>query len=101
MKILHTSDWHIGHTLYAKKRYDEHEQFLGWLRSTICEREIDGLLVAGDVFDNGAPGGQAQRLYYDFSDVAAWGRAAKLWWWWREIMIPPRCWKHRRVYWSG
>jgi exonuclease SbcD len=66
MKILHTSDWHIGHTLYAKKRYDEHEQFLRWLKDTVCEREIDALVVAGDVFDNGAPGGQAQRLYYDF-----------------------------------
>jgi exonuclease SbcD len=66
MKILHTSDWHIGHTLYAKKRYDEHEQFLSWLKDTICERDIDALIVAGDVFDNGAPGGQAQRLYYDF-----------------------------------
>ncbi len=66
MKILHTSDWHIGHTLYAKKRYEEHEQLLQWLKNTICEREIDALIVAGDVFDNGAPGGQAQRLYYDF-----------------------------------
>ncbi len=66
MKILHTSDWHIGHTLYAKKRYDEHEQFLQWLKGMICERGIDALIVAGDVFDNGAPGGQAQRLYYDF-----------------------------------
>ena len=66
MKILHTSDWHIGHTLYAKKRHDEHEQFLAWLKGTICARGIDALIVAGDVFDNGAPGGQAQRLYYDF-----------------------------------
>ena len=66
MKILHTSDWHIGHTLYAKKRYDEHGQFLQWLKGTISERGIEALIVAGDVFDNGAPGGQAQRLYYDF-----------------------------------
>ena len=66
MKILHTSDWHIGHTLYGKKRYDEHEQFLRWLKNIICERGIDALLVAGDVFDNGLPGGQAQKLYYDF-----------------------------------
>lgn len=37
-----------------------------WLKSIICGRGIDALLVAGDVFDNGAPGGQAQKLYYDF-----------------------------------
>ncbi len=66
MKILHTSDWHIGHTLYNKKRYDEHEKFLSWLKEIITERGIDALLVSGDVFDTGAPGGQAQRLYYDF-----------------------------------
>lgn len=66
MKILHTSDWHIGHTLYTKKRYDEHEKFLTWLKDTILSRGIDALVVSGDVFDTGAPGGQAQRLYYDF-----------------------------------
>ncbi len=66
MKILHTSDWHIGHTLYTKKRYGEHEAFLNWLKETIISRGIDALIVAGDVFDTGAPGGQAQRLYYDF-----------------------------------
>ncbi len=66
MKLLHTSDWHIGHTLYAKKRYDEHEKFLSWLVETICRRDIDALIVAGDVFDTGAPGGAAQRLYYGF-----------------------------------
>ncbi len=66
MKILHTSDWHIGHTLYTKKRYSEHEAFLSWLKDTIISRSIDALIVSGDVFDTGAPGGQAQRLYYDF-----------------------------------
>lgn len=66
MKLLHTSDWHIGHTLYAKKRYDEHQKFLAWLGETIRARSIDALLVSGDVFDTGAPGGQAQKLYYAF-----------------------------------
>ena len=66
MKILHTSDWHIGQTLYAKKRHEEHGKFLAWLKETILARGIDALIVAGDVFDTGAPGGAAQRLYYDF-----------------------------------
>ena len=66
MKILHTSDWHIGHTLYTKKRYGEHEAFLSWLKQTMIARHIDALIVSGDIFDTGAPGGQAQRLYYDF-----------------------------------
>ncbi len=66
MKILHTSDWHIGHALYGKKRNEEHEKFLGWLTEQITERSVDALIVAGDVFDTNAPGGAAQRLYYDF-----------------------------------
>ncbi len=66
MKILHTSDWHIGHALYGRKRTAEHEKFLSWLIETIRERNIDALLVAGDVFDNGAPGGASEQLYYNF-----------------------------------
>jgi hypothetical protein len=40
MKILHTSDWHIGRSLYGRKRYDEFSAFLGWLAEFIqTERE--------------------------------------------------------------
>jgi exonuclease SbcD len=54
MKILHTSDWHIGRTLYGRKRYDEFEAFLTCLAETIQQNEIDALLVAGNVFDTSA-----------------------------------------------
>ena len=54
MKILHTSDWHIGRTLYGRKRYEEFEAFLTWLADTIQQNEIDALLVAGDIFDTSA-----------------------------------------------
>ncbi len=66
MKILHTSDWHIGRALYGRKRYDEHEAFLNWLATLIEEENIDMLLVAGDVFDNSAPSNRAQEIYYRF-----------------------------------
>lgn len=66
MKILHTSDWHIGRTLYGRKRYEEFESFLAWLAETIQQNEIDALLVAGDVFDTSAPSNRAQELYYRF-----------------------------------
>jgi exonuclease SbcD len=66
MKILHTSDWHIGRTLYGRKRYEEFEAFLIWLAETIEQNEIDALLVAGDVFDTSAPSNRAQELYYRF-----------------------------------
>ncbi len=67
MKILHTSDWHLGRTLYTKKeRSEEHRAFLEWLLETIRENTIDALVVAGDIFDSGAPSGSAQKMYYDF-----------------------------------
>ncbi len=66
LKLLHTSDWHIGRTLYGRKRYEEFETFLTWLAETIQQNEIDALLVAGDVFDTSAPSNRAQELYYRF-----------------------------------
>ncbi len=66
MKILHTSDWHIGRTLYGRKRYAEFEAFLNWLAGLIDDEDIDVLLVAGDVFDNSTPSNRAQELYYRF-----------------------------------
>ena len=71
MKILHTSDWHIGSTLYGKKRYDESEKFLKWLVGIIEKEAIDAVLVAGDIFDTSTPSNTAQELYYRFlSDVS-------------------------------
>lgn len=66
LRLLHTSDWHIGRTLYGRKRYEEFEAFLTWLAETIQKNEIDALLVAGDVFDTSAPSNRAQELYYRF-----------------------------------
>ena len=66
MKVLHTSDWHIGRALYSRKRYEECEAFLNWLAGLIEREQIDVLLVAGDVFDNSTPSNHAQGLYYRF-----------------------------------
>ena len=66
MKVLHTSDWHLGRTLYGRKRYAEFEAFLAWLVETIALESIDLLLVAGDVFDTSTPSNKAQELYYKF-----------------------------------
>ena len=66
MKLLHTSDWHIGRSLYGRKRYGEFEAFLTWLAETIQQNEIDALLVAGDIFDTSTPSNRAQELYYRF-----------------------------------
>lgn len=66
MRILHTSDWHIGRTLCGRKRYEEYDSFLTWLAETIQQNDIEVLLVAGDVFDTTAPSNRAQELYYQF-----------------------------------
>ena len=66
MKILHTSDWHLGHQLLSKKRYREHGQFLEWLIDLIKEERVDVLLVSGDIFDTTTPSHSSQELYYNF-----------------------------------
>jgi exonuclease SbcD len=66
MKILHTADWHLGRTLYGRKRYEEFSAFLDWLAQTIADKKIDTLLVAGDVFDTSTPSNRSQELYYRF-----------------------------------
>ncbi|MDR2198888.1 MAG: exonuclease SbcCD subunit D C-terminal domain-containing protein [Deltaproteobacteria bacterium] len=67
LKVLHTSDWHLGRTLgKVKKRHEELSAFLDWLLKVIDEEGADVLLVAGDVFDSAAPPVEAQALYYNF-----------------------------------
>lgn len=66
MKILHTSDWHLGHRLYEQSQHDEQLAFLTWLKQCIIEQNIDILLVSGDLYDTGVPSTQSQKLYYDF-----------------------------------
>jgi DNA repair protein SbcD/Mre11 len=66
MKVLHTSDWHLGRRLYGKKRYAEFEEFLNWLSHLIATEMVDVLLVAGDIFDTSTPSNRAQELYYRF-----------------------------------
>ena len=66
MKILHTSDWHLGRSLYGRKRYNEFSEFLDWLSNTIEQKNIEALLVSGDIFDTSTPGNRAQELYYRF-----------------------------------
>ena len=66
MNILHTSDWHLGRSLYGRKRYDEFAAFLDWLAQTIEAEGIDALFVAGDVFDTSTPSNRAHELYYSF-----------------------------------
>lgn len=66
MRLLHTSDWHLGKRLFKLDRGPEHELFLNWLLATLIERQVDVLLIAGDVFDTPTPPHQALELFYNF-----------------------------------
>ena len=66
LRILHTSDWHIGKRLFNHTRYDEFEAFLDWLHTAISTHDVDALIVAGDIFDTATPSNKAQELYYEF-----------------------------------
>jgi exonuclease SbcD len=66
MRILHTSDWHLGKRLYKLDRSLEHEKFFDWLIATLNEQKIDVLLMAGDVFDTPTPPHHALEIFYNF-----------------------------------
>jgi len=66
MRILHTSDWHLGKRLFKLDRSPEHALFLSWLLKTLIENEIDLLVVAGDNFDTPTPPHQSLEMFYDF-----------------------------------
>ena len=66
MKILHTSDWHLGQKFLTNDRKKEHEMALDWLYTTIETEKVAALIVAGDVFDIGNPPSYARTIYYRF-----------------------------------
>ncbi|CNF05537.1 exonuclease subunit SbcD [Yersinia mollaretii] len=66
MRIIHTSDWHLGQHFFTKSRAAEHQAFLHWLIKQIEENQVDALIVAGDIFDTGSPPSYARELYNRF-----------------------------------
>jgi len=66
MRIIHSSDWHLGQRLLFNERGEEQQLALQWLRETIIQEQADALIVAGDIFDNGNPPHPARKLYYNF-----------------------------------
>lgn len=66
MKILHTSDWHLGQQFMMKNREAEHRAFLSWLITQVTTQSIDAVVVAGDIFDSASPASYARKLYNDF-----------------------------------
>lgn len=63
MRILHTSDWHLGQHFMGKSRQAEHQALIDWLLLQVDVHAVDAVLIAGDVFDTGAPPSYARELY--------------------------------------
>ncbi len=66
MRLLHTSDWHLGQNFFSTSRTAEAGEFLEWLIDLIRAEHIDVLIVAGDIFDTQVPSNAAQKQYFDF-----------------------------------
>lgn len=66
MRILHTSDWHLGQHFIGKSRLAEHQAFIDWLLEQVQTQAIDAVIIAGDVFDTGTPPSYARKLYNYF-----------------------------------
>ncbi|MEC9441729.1 MAG: exonuclease subunit SbcD [Myxococcota bacterium] len=81
MRILHTSDWHLGVSMEQAPREEEHLRFLDWLIEQINERDVDILVHGGDTFHYVQPSARCLKIYYDF--LARCGRETKL----RQIIV--------------
>lgn len=75
MRILHTSDWHVGRTVRGRSRADEHRAVLTEIAGIAHDRDVDLIVVAGDQFDTAAPSAEAERIVYrallDLADTGA------------------------------
>ncbi|QIL81653.1 exonuclease subunit SbcD [Diaphorobacter sp. HDW4A] len=65
MRILHTSDWHLGQNFMGKSRQAEHQALIAWLLAQVQQQAVDAVLIAGDIFDTGAPPSYAREMYSD------------------------------------
>lgn len=64
MRILHTSDWHLGQSFMNHSREREHAALIDWLLQQVQTHAVDAVLIAGDIFDTGTPPSYARALYY-------------------------------------
>lgn len=66
LRLLHTSDWHLGQHFMGKSRQAEHQAFCAWLLEQVRQHRVDVVLIAGDIFDTGAPPSHAREQYNRF-----------------------------------
>jgi len=66
MKILHTSDWHLGKNLYDFSLLEDQAHFIRWLLELLARDPVDAVVIAGDIYDRPVPSGEAVTLYDRF-----------------------------------
>src|SRR6476659_6155876 len=75
MRLLHTSDWHVGKTVRGRSRADEHAAALEEIADIADQEAVDLVLVVGDLYDSAAPAPEAEQVVYDaLLKLAADGR---------------------------
>ena len=65
MRLLHTSDWHVGKLIRGQSRADEHRAVLAEVAAIAGQEAADVVLVAGDLFETAAPGPESERIVYE------------------------------------
>ena len=55
MRLIHTSDWHLGRTLHGESLLEHQEMFLDWLLVQAVDRRVGAVVVAGDIYDRAVP----------------------------------------------
>lgn len=68
MKIIHTSDWHLGQEFYSYDRTEEHEAFLQQLENIVAIEQPDALVISGDIYHNATPSNSVMKLFNDHLD---------------------------------
>lgn len=76
MRLLHTSDWHIGIKLGTYDYLPSQREFAGWLVDTVKSEAIDVVLVAGDIFDKAIPSSDAVDLVDELFINLIWSGVA-------------------------
>jgi DNA repair protein SbcD/Mre11 len=79
MKIIHTSDWHLGKSLEGFSRLEEQEKFIEDFILIVEENNADLVIISGDIYDNGNPPAKAENLFYRaLKSISNYGKRAVL-----------------------
>ena len=66
MKIVHTSDWHLGQEFYSYDRMEEHQSFFNQLKEIVAAEQPDAMVVCGDIYHNATPSNAVMRMFSDY-----------------------------------